>query len=125
MRLLHTKTLTFEEFYDSKVPKYAILSHRWGEKEVSFKEMRKGTAQPGPGLSKIHGFCSLAAEHGYEWGWIDTCCIDKKSSAELRKAINSMFRWYGKAEVCFAYLSNVPWDKETAEDSMESFRRSA
>ncbi|KAK4693945.1 hypothetical protein P7C71_g3544, partial [Lecanoromycetidae sp. Uapishka_2] len=55
MRLLHTKSLTFEEFFDGNTPKYAILSHRWGENEVSFKEMRKGTAQPGQGLSKILG----------------------------------------------------------------------
>jgi hypothetical protein len=40
--------------------------------------------------------------------WIDTCCIDKTSSAELSEAINSMFKWYGDAEICYAYLSDVP-----------------
>lgn len=40
--------------------------------------------------------------------WIDTCCIDKSSSAELSEAINSMFGWYERAEVCYAYLSDVP-----------------
>ena len=47
-----------------------------------------------------------------DWVWIDTCCIDKKSSAELSEAINSMFRWYEKCAVCYAYLSSVdavPW----------------
>ena len=37
-----------------------------------------------------------------------SCCIDKSSSAELSEAINSMFRWYRGAEVCYAYLSDVP-----------------
>ena len=107
MRLLHTKDLTFTEFFDSDIPKYAILSHRWGKDEVSYKEMRKGTAQPGKGLSKIHACCKLAASQGLQWVWIDTCCIDKRSSAELSEAINSMWRWYAGAVECFAYLADV------------------
>jgi hypothetical protein len=39
--------------------------------------------------------------------WIDTCCIDKSSSAELQEAINSMFRWYRDAAVCYVHLSDV------------------
>ncbi|THU92044.1 hypothetical protein K435DRAFT_862866 [Dendrothele bispora CBS 962.96] len=34
MYLLNTRTLTLNSFYGS-FPKYAILSHTWGEKEVS------------------------------------------------------------------------------------------
>ena len=34
-------------------------------------------------------------------------CIDKRSSAELSEAMNSMFRWYATANVCYAYLSDV------------------
>jgi hypothetical protein len=37
-------------------------------------------------------------------------CIDKTSSADLSEAINSMYRWYGKADVCYAYLSDVDVD---------------
>ena len=107
MRLLHTETLHFEEFFDSQIPKYAILSHRWGEKEVSFQQMSKGRAPKGPGLTKIEGFCCLAAKNGYHWVWIDTCCIDKKSSAELSEAINSMFSWYVRAQECYVHLSDV------------------
>ena len=42
---------------------------------------------------------------------IDTYCIDKRSSAELSQAINSMYRWYENAKVCYAYLHDVsdPW----------------
>ena len=38
---------------------------------------------------------------------IDTCCIDKSSSAELSEAIKSMFRWYRDAYICIVYLSDV------------------
>ncbi len=35
-----------------------------------------------------------SASHGLNFIWVDTCCIDKPSSAELQEAINSMFRYY-------------------------------
>ena len=56
---------------------------------------------------KIRGCCELAEKHGYRWAWIDTCCIDKTSSAELSEAINSMFDWYRQAAVCYVYLHDV------------------
>jgi hypothetical protein len=39
--------------------------------------------------------------------WVDTCCINKESSAELSEAINSMFNWYTRADICVAILSDV------------------
>lgn len=42
-----------------------------------------------------------------QWAWIDTCCIDKRSSSELSEAINSMYQWYANACCCIAYLSDV------------------
>lgn len=42
------------------------------------------------------------------WIWIDTCCIDKNSSAELSEAINSMYRWYENATVCYAHIEDCP-----------------
>lgn len=40
-----------------------------------------------------HGFEPEDGEQlplaGGEWVWVDTCCIDKRSSAELTEAINS------------------------------------
>ena len=38
-----------------------------------------------------------AAKDGYEGTWVDTCCIDKSSSAEFSEAINSMYAWYSPA----------------------------
>ncbi|KAK4929083.1 hypothetical protein LTR49_004280 [Elasticomyces elasticus] len=39
---------------------------------------------------------------------IDTCCIDKSSSAEYDEAISSMVQWYAIAKICYVYLSDVP-----------------
>ncbi|KAI0539386.1 hypothetical protein GGR58DRAFT_524670 [Xylaria digitata] len=50
------------------------------------------------------------ANLSHTWGegeWIDTCCIDKRSSSELSEAINSMYRWYKEAGVCYVYLEDV------------------
>ncbi|PMD16890.1 hypothetical protein NA56DRAFT_730642, partial [Hyaloscypha hepaticicola] len=69
------------------------------------------------GWSKVTGCCAQAALDGWEYVWIDSCCIDKTSSAELSEAINSMFRWYKKAEVCYAYLSDV----SSASDDPRNF----
>ena len=112
MRLLHAEALCFQEFFDDEIPPYAILSHRWEGKEVAFHEFEAAKERDGPELSKIKNFCSFVGRQPYadgslEWVWIDTCCIDKNSSAEVSEAINSMFQWYERSELCCAYLSSV------------------
>ncbi len=107
MRLLHTSTLRLREFYGDRTPEYAILSHTWGEEGVSLQELEKPESKARAGYSKIIGCCALAQLQRWEYFWIDTCCIDKTSSAELSEAINSMFRWYRDAKVCYAYLADV------------------
>lgn len=109
MRLLNTSSLTLE-FFPSVIPKYAILSHRWEEQEVLYDDLRNGVTdkvQALKGYSKVQQSCTLARQQGYDYIWIDTCCIDKASSAELSESINSMFTWYRKAGICYAYLSDV------------------
>lgn len=69
-----------------------------------------------PGIAKIWCFCKLAGFNDYDWVWVDTCCIDKSSSAELTEAINSMFSWYAGSGQCYAYLDDV------ADPSNVSFR---
>ena len=59
---------------------------------------------------KIRRCCEIAERDGYEWIWIDSCCIDKTSSTELSEAINSMFNWYALSEVCYVYLEDVEDD---------------
>lgn len=105
MRLLNTSTLEFKDFF--KPPPYAILSHRWGDDEVSFNDYEHGSNRDGPGYQKIISCCAFAQSRGWDWVWIDTCCIDKRSSAELSEAINSMWEWYSKAQECYAHLSDV------------------
>ncbi|KAI5982510.1 heterokaryon incompatibility protein-domain-containing protein [Pisolithus albus] len=100
---------------DDKTTSYAILSHRWGA-EVSYKEMtrlmrmeerKRDEVRQRAGYQKIIKSCEQAKKNGYAWLWVDTCCIDKRSSAELSEAINSMYRWYQNAGVCYAYLNDV------------------
>lgn len=71
------------------------------------EDIEKGRADQRLGFRKIVGCCDQANIDGFDYVWIDTCCIDKTSSAELSEAINSMFNWYGDAEICYAYLSDV------------------
>ncbi|KAL2880281.1 hypothetical protein SGCOL_004330 [Colletotrichum sp. CLE4] len=110
MRLLNTTTLKVIEFVTER-PSYAILSHTWGSQEIVLQDTEAEGGAPSSikaGWKKIRGSCALALKDGFDWIWIDTCCIDKTSSSELSEAINSVFRWYREAEICYAYLEDVP-----------------
>ncbi|CAI4214683.1 unnamed protein product [Parascedosporium putredinis] len=115
MRLIDTDTLQLQLFAGD-APPYAILSHTWGEGEVTFQDMEKGRhfAMQLQGFAKIERCCSQAKRDGYAWAWVDTCCIDKQSSAELSEAINSMYRWYQLAAVCYVYMSDVAANLDSA-----------
>ena len=106
MRLLHISTLKLHEFFDDQIPFYVILSHTWGNEEVTLQDLEKEESKNRAGYAKITGCCALALSSGWEWVWIDTCCIDKTSSADLSEAINSMYRWYRDSQVCYAYLTD-------------------
>ena len=104
MRLLQTSTLSIVEFASNAIPPYAILSHTWEEEEVSFQEMQgssnsqssasaSASVTTKKGYEKIKKCCEIAAADGFEFAWVDTCCIDKTSSSELSEAINSMWAW--------------------------------
>jgi predicted aldo/keto reductase-like oxidoreductase len=69
-----------------------ILSHTWGESEITFQDIEGDDAENKVEYEKVRKTCDMAAAQGFEYVWIDTCCIDKKSSAELSEAINSMYR---------------------------------
>ncbi|TID26010.1 HET-domain-containing protein [Venturia nashicola] len=127
MRLLSTNDLTFKEFFDEDRPPYTILSHTWGSDELTFKEMNKlkPETRDKAGYQKIFECAEVSKERGFEWTWIDTCCIDKRSSAELTEAINSMFAWYRESAQCLVYLSDFKaesgsqgqsWTKDEGSD---------
>ncbi|KAL6415882.1 hypothetical protein AUP68_00088 [Ilyonectria robusta] len=125
MRLLNTATLQLESFISEAAPKYAILSHTWQEDEFLFEDICNGRNAlqrcAKTGARKVMASCKKAREAGYTYIWIDTCCIDKSSSAELSEAINSMFAWYRDATVCYVYLAD--FQAAQGVDS-ESFRGS-
>lgn len=109
MRLINTETLVAKDFIGSQIPKYAILSHTWEANEATFAGLNSRSLFNGgeAGALKVKWACFLAQKDGFEYTWVDTCCIDKSSSSELTEAINSMFSWYESAEVCHVYLSDL------------------
>lgn len=67
MRLLNSSKLTLHEFFGSNIPKYAILSHRWENEEVTFQYMRDGKGPGMAGWSKVTGCCAQAVLDGWEY----------------------------------------------------------
>ncbi|KAI4193110.1 MAG: hypothetical protein LQ346_004013 [Caloplaca aetnensis] len=118
MRLLETTSIRLHEFQGDSIPDYAILSHTWGAEEISYQLLSQPEARSLNGYGKLTGCCKLAAAQGWKYVWIDTCCIDKTSSAELSEAINSVWRWYSNSAVCYAYLSD--YVKPTGDDSSDA-----
>jgi Heterokaryon incompatibility protein (HET) len=110
MWLLNVNDLQLEEFQEDSIPPYAILSHTWQHAEVTFHDIRNNMDNPKKiaSLEKIKNCCRIAGSHDLQYVWIDTCGIDKSSSAELSEAINSMFRYYQNAKHCYVYLVDVP-----------------
>ncbi|KAK3613143.1 hypothetical protein LTR22_028287 [Elasticomyces elasticus] len=106
MRLLRVESLDFAEFRDDNRPPYIF-------------EIGRNTN--GQGYQKVEAFAKYIRRNlqPVSWLWIDTCCINRDSAAELSEAVNSMFEWYRHAQLCLAYLADV----ETADDK-DSFEKS-
>lgn len=111
MRLLHTQPpLRLIECTEENAPRYAILSHTWGDDELKFedtKDMEKVLKKPTKGYLKIANACIQARRDDLDYLWVDTCCINKASSEELSEAINSMFRYYRNSAICYTFLEDV------------------
>lgn len=150
MRLLSTERVELVLAYEPQIPAYAILSHTWGDDEVTMQQLfpdngssgQKGEeamcwdcAETDPkyarlagkkGFRKIVSGARLARRHGFDYVWIDTCCIDKTSSTELSEAINSMYQWYKDSSICYAYLADVkPTKEENCTTARLAFARAA
>lgn len=114
----HEKHPDKEELrHQQRIP-YVIISHVWRKKEVIYEDMvqfnkleaSKSWEKP-ESAAKIVGACKTVLRYynkKVEHLWLDTVCIDKKDPTELSMSINSMYRWYKEAEVCFAYLDDYP-----------------
>ncbi|OJT03271.1 Vegetative incompatibility protein HET-E-1 [Trametes pubescens] len=129
MRLLETRTGEFLSVNNLDEVRYAILSHAWAaEGEQTYHDLlaiqsnvhaaRASGVQLPPNeillraTPKIREACAYALSEGFESLWIDSCCIDKTSSAELSEAINSMYQWYGQAIICYAFLDDVTSEED-------------
>ena len=128
MRLINVETEQFEWHVNAEDVEYAILSHTWGPEEVSFQDyvtndFRTANGTFKKGYHKIRNTLKRAKTDKISFIWIDTCCIDKTSSAELSEAINSMYRWYKRSHVCYSYLEDVVFSKN-AEQEGSQFRNS-
>ncbi|KAI0357703.1 HET-domain-containing protein [Trametes cingulata] len=145
-RFIDTHTGKFVWVPDARRARYAILSHTWRAEEdggeqsyadvlklhLEVSELSKSTADSDgsknitsilshPSLSdKIKDMCRVARAAGYTLVWIDSCCIDKSSSAELSEAINSMYDWYRLADVCYVYLADVSETDDTPGGNVRS-----
>ncbi|KAM7195915.1 Heterokaryon incompatibility protein (HET) domain containing protein [Naviculisporaceae sp. PSN 640] len=125
MRLLNVHTLKLETFFGEMPPRYAILSHTWEEEELLYADIQDPAASfptHKRGAQKVLQSCKKAQELVLDYIWVDTCCIDKTSSAELSESINSMFAWYRQAAKCFAYLADIYVPNATSELSIRESR---
>ncbi|KAF5363034.1 hypothetical protein D9758_012616 [Tetrapyrgos nigripes] len=146
MRLLNTKTFRVQEFL-TEIPLYAILSHTWEDEEVTFQDIQNianladtrnvqqltyedirafllsAQLPVKKGYTKVVQACVRARSYAFDWIWIDSCCINKESSAELSEAINSMYQYYENAVVCYVYLFDVS-GKLHPKNSASDFKRS-
>ena len=138
MRFLNIETCKMETKeedaeLEEALAKCAIISHRWGEHELSFQQYEERIKNssyknqfdnPGPtplwNEGQSEGFLKLArarlkARHqeptqpqfDLKYIWMDTCCIDKENQQELAKTFTMMFRLYRSATVTFAQLPDV------------------
>ncbi|KAF2716574.1 HET-domain-containing protein [Polychaeton citri CBS 116435] len=125
MRLLDTLAFAYErklvlKEYAEPPDEYAILSHTWSEDEVLYSDILNSQASTRKGYAKLKSVLKLAARERLQLLWVDTCCINKESSAELSEAINSMYRWYAHSKICYAYLEDVSVSSEWEESFTKS-----
>lgn len=120
MRLLQLSPqneLSCTTFDEDQLPPYAILSHTWGadDQEVTFDDVRGGIGKNRAGYAKILFCGQQAKKDGVMYFWVDSCCIDKASAAELSTAINSMFGWFSRASKCYVHLQDVTAGKRDSD----------
>jgi len=84
-----------KELREQDIPRHAILSHTSSlddPDEISFHDFHQGFLKPNiehikpAGIAKLRFCADQAARNGLNYVWVDTCCIDKDSSAVLQAA---------------------------------------
>ncbi|KAK7437911.1 hypothetical protein VKT23_018346 [Stygiomarasmius scandens] len=111
LRLINTKTHRLVDFpeHRDEYPSYAILSHRWLDEEVTYQEYLRprDETKRKSGYRKILQACKQASRDGFEYIWIDTCCINQEDQDEVARNVKSMYAYYGNSDVCYAYLVDI------------------
>ena len=76
------------KLFEGGIPQYAILSHTWGDEsqEVTFEDVVEGSGRGKTGYKRIQFCGQQAARDNLRYFWVDICCINKTSSAELSEA---------------------------------------
>jgi len=92
VRLLRISTFKLEEFIGNKIPKYAILSHRWEHEEFTYKDSQdsKGIESILVEYVKIKGCCRQVVRDGHEYVWVDDAVCGKRwmmREEEQRKVV--------------------------------------
>lgn len=136
MRLLNTLTGRLEWVDNPAKTSYAILSHVWtkhdepcGDSGGAFQDVTRIQTTTASGSilpflpTRIQNFCKVARNDGFTLAWTDACCLDRANTAELSESINSMFSWYGNADVCYAFLHDVH-DGRDSRTQRQQFRSS-
>ncbi|KAF7534084.1 hypothetical protein G7054_g6541 [Neopestalotiopsis clavispora] len=143
MRLINTKhfldknEIAFQDRDSICDEPYAILSHTWGRQlkeeadgtlvwggeddEILFADVGKtDTSEKKPDAwKKIQKACQAAQQQQCNYLWVDTCCFNKESSAELDESINAMFAWYQQSKVCLVYLADLEVDSVQVQEDDE------
>jgi hypothetical protein len=76
MRLLNSRTLELKYFGENERPPYVILSHRWGEQEITLQDListderHQVAVRALDGYKKVAEFCDLVAGHGIDYAWV-------------------------------------------------------
>jgi hypothetical protein len=115
-----------KKLIEHEIPRYAILSHTWGsdDQEFNWDDVTSGVGKDKNGYEKIQ-FCGNRATYDHiNYFWVDSCCINKSSDAELSESLNSMFCWYKGAAKCYVYLSDVFAVRDGVEQSQSQWEPS-
>lgn len=123
MRLLQAKSvgtdagLGFAEFSTHELPSFAVLAHSVGDVEVTYSDAvgDAAAARAKANYEKLAFAARQALADGYEYLFIHSCCVDRRSSAELDEAANSALQWYRKAGTVYAYLPDCPADARATD----------
>jgi len=69
VEVLDTAKVKVRRFEDNLIPPYAIISHTWDEKEITFQDMVRAHGKKKEGYEKVKKSCSVAAADGFKYVW--------------------------------------------------------